>query len=479
MFELFIKRIESMIQSALWNPFAMYLTTLDGTELELFFNVAKNSEKAIDLITKQLELFVERSTSSLVPNSHLGEKEVISSLMRFVCQLTNMVNKHMENCFHAQKSLMESLEKLVNIHAFNIPVSFSQFCLLGDGLLDINPDVEQLSSQMDLLFSLIREKDIFLRLYEQQLALRLLQDHRYSSELIHFFFEKVKRRYGSNSVSKIRGMMADSNSVKHLSEEFQTFMAEKYADTPRPTFECNFYVLNCQYWPQPRSGDAPTLECFETLREKFSEFYQNTTSMRRLKWINQFETVVLKGILDEESKKPYEFSLSLPQAAILLLFNDDEQLTLLKVQERASFSSALVEQCIKIFLQYQPPILIKSPAHGYNAEDLISANSSFHSDIRQHTLPLPNFSGNAHTPAPTKVDKDHFVKHRRYKLQSRMARLLKHSKIMTKSDLFSMVRADQVMGFVPEVKELEACLEELIDQEYIERKSNQTLHYIP
>jgi hypothetical protein len=111
------------------------------------------------------------------------------------------------------------LESLVNHQLFNIPVLFAHFCYNEFAVEGEAIDV--LSSQMDLLFSLMKEKEVFLRLYEQHLALKLLRDYKYSTALMDSFFEKVKQRNGSNSISKIRGMLGDAGKVGKLSSEFE------------------------------------------------------------------------------------------------------------------------------------------------------------------------------------------------------------------------------------------------------------------
>jgi len=91
----------------------------------------------------------------------------------------------------------------------------------------------------------------------------------------------------------------------------------------------------------------------------FKKFYETKTKHRKLTWIYGLGTCSLTGKFQPRS---IELQLSTFQAALLLLFNDDDKLTMEQIQERLHLPQDDTVRALHSLACAKYKILLKEPA---------------------------------------------------------------------------------------------------------------------
>jgi cullin 1 len=115
--------------------------------------------------------------------------------------------------------------------------------------------------------------------------------------------------------------------------------------------------------------------------EVFKDFYETKTKHRKLTWIQSLGTCNLIGIFDQ---KTIELIVSTSQAAVLLLFNDADQLSYSEIAAQLnSNNDDLVKLLCSLSLK-KYKILVKDPnTETISPNDIFSFNFKFTDKMRR------------------------------------------------------------------------------------------------
>jgi len=123
--------------------------------------------------------------------------------------------------------------------------------------------------------------------------------------------------------------------------------------------DTNVVVLNDLYWPLQKGLELILPAEFSGAASAFEEYYKTTTEKRKLTWLyNQGTVAVQHTFLDEKKKaKRIEVQISVIQAAILMLFNDDSSHSFKDIQSELNIAEEQLKFSIAPLIYAKFPLL--------------------------------------------------------------------------------------------------------------------------
>jgi len=123
--------------------------------------------------------------------------------------------------------------------------------------------------------------------------------------------------------------------------------------------DTNVVVLNDLYWPLQKGLELVLPAEFTGSASAFEEYYKTTTEKRKLTWLyNQGTVAVQHTFLDEKKKaKRIEVQVSVIQAAILMLFNDDSSHSFKDIQSELNVNEEQLKFSIAPLIYAKFPLL--------------------------------------------------------------------------------------------------------------------------
>jgi hypothetical protein len=136
-------------------------------------------------------------------------------------------------------------------------------------------------------------------------------------------------------------MFTDMSVSADLNREYQ----EK--EQEHKTLHFSILVLTAGSWPltQQAASQFNLPAVLESSVTKFTSFYSGRYNGRKLTWLFHLSKA---EVLFHQLGKRYELSASLFQAAILLLFNEGNSLTLEEIEEQSALNDVEIRRAIKV-----------------------------------------------------------------------------------------------------------------------------------
>lgn len=179
---------------------------------------------------------------------------------------------------------------------------------------------EALDKAMDV-FKYMEDRDYFQKFYAKFLSRRLVSFSSVSADAEESMISRLKDLCGFEYTSKLQRMFTEAGLSKELNDRFQ-------ASELAPASPISFYsfVLTTGVWPLAApSSDFRVPAALQPTHDAFTRFYHTQHTHRQLTWLWHLSTNELHATLQG---RKYVFLTSTYQAAILLLFNTHEVLTL-------------------------------------------------------------------------------------------------------------------------------------------------------
>lgn len=214
-------------------------------------------------------------------------------------------------------------------------------------------------------------------------------------------------------------------------------------------------VLGTNFWPLvPQQTDYTVPREVQRTHERFSKFYNDVHSGRKLTWLwhvskNELRTTYLP--------QKYIFMTSAYQMAILTQFNENDSLSYQDIADGTKVDDKI--------LRPQMTLLVKSKVLLLDG-DTYDLNMNFKSKkIRvQLNQPIRAEQKAEATEVLQSVDED-----RKFVYQATIVRLMKARKTMKHQALIQDVAQTISSKFTPKVAEIKKAIDYLIDKEYLER----------
>ncbi|RIB08915.1 Cullin [Gigaspora rosea] len=309
--------------------------------------------------------------------------------------------------------------------------------------------------------------DVYQKFYSRMLAKRLIYGNSASDEAEGNMITRLKIACGVEYTSKLQKMFTDIT----ISAEINNKFAEYIKKNSSPV-DFSILVLTAGAWPLTQSSmtefQLPTE--LERNVSHFSTFYNGHHIGRRLTWLWHLSKADVKlNYLD----KRYEFSVSLHQLGVLLLFNNVDTYSFRDIREHTGLNDLELKRVMKpmvdlsVFLVSTPGTLqddteVKLNMEFTNKRNKIKISSSLQTETHQEN-----------DATRKSVDED-----RKLYLQASIVRVMKSRKSLTHPLLVQEVINQAKSRFNPNMPMIKKCIEQLLEKQYIQRSKDNRDEYV-
>lgn len=243
-------------------------------------------------------------------------------------------------------------------------------------------DLEATLVQIMTVFKYIEDKDVFQKFYSRMLARRLVHTSSSSDDAETSMISKLKEACGFEYTNKLQRMFQDMQISKDLNSGFKEFEAKLDEGGASKAIDASYSILGTGFWPltAPNTEFAPPQDIVKAY-ERFSKFYGQKHSGRKLTWLWQLCKGEVKANYCKATKVPYTFQVSTYQMAILLIFNESDTNSYDDIQKATQLSPDVLDPSLGIFVKAK--VLLQSPEGAYKPETKFKLNYDFkHKKIR-------------------------------------------------------------------------------------------------
>ncbi|KAF9555850.1 Cullin-4B [Agrocybe pediades] len=324
---------------------------------------------------------------------------------------------------------------------------------------------------LDRALSLYRftdDKDVFRTFYHRSLAKRLLLAKSASDDFEKAMLKKLKENYDPEF-----GMGEDMFKDLALSRESMREYHEKLPEDSAGR-KLNAMVLQRSAWPftaQKETVDLPP--SMQTELTKYTNYYKSKHSGRVLDWDHSLGTVTLKARFNPGDK---ELTVSLYQALVLLLFNEDTEIPYTDIKEHTNMAEADLKRTLQSLACGKKKVLKKIPAgKDVDDTDVFKYNAEF---TDPHRVVHINSIQAKVSPEESKKTNDSIEEDRKYTLDAAIVRIMKARKEMSYEQLKTATIEAVKSHFAPQVDTIKKRIDYLVEQEYLERSETDRSKYL-
>jgi cullin 1 len=321
---------------------------------------------------------------------------------------------------------------------------------------------EQLEKIVKIL-AYVSDKDLFAENAKQKLANRLLSDSSASEDLERSLLSKLKHSCGQQFTQKMEQMVGDLQMAKENSPKYLEWLREQGAkiDQAVAKVDLSTIILSDGSWPTYKHVEMQLSGDLTQCVQNYTNFYCDTHHSRRLTWLYDLGSVTLNI---KFAQKPIEISCSTIQAVILLLFRDDDSLTVEHICEKMQLDLESVKKELPaiMFSKYKLLKTSNPSKRLIEKEDVITFNDDFTDKARK--IKIPKITQIDRKVVNEVVDLD-----RGHTIEAAIVRLMKSRKQMKLPQLLVEVNNSLKKLFLPDVKKVKKCIEKLIETEFIAR----------
>lgn len=394
---------------------------------------------ALESIRNALCKYVRKAGVEMVSNED-RDKDLVSDLLAFKELLDSVLDSSFFASEELSHAIKDSFETFINVRQ-NKPAEliakFVDLQLRGGGKGTNDVELESLLDRVMTLFRYIQGKDVFEAFFKKDLAKRLLHGKSGSVDAEKSMISKLKQECGSGFTNKLEGMFKDME----LSRDVMTAYSDSslrcglFPGTPPPpalpalhasrltrsaehpltfarsrphllsillpcpqlparcapfrrtqlatTVDSDFqiHVLTTGYWPPYPPAPMSIPRDLAMHQEAFEKFYLSKHQGRRLAWQNsQGHATVKAQFGDGQSRREHMLQVSLYQGAILLLFNQSDDLSYDEIRNAVGMDEKELKVTLQSLACAKIKILVKSPkGRDVNNGDSFSFHSKFES----------------------------------------------------------------------------------------------------
>ncbi|CAM4808242.1 unnamed protein product [Rotaria magnacalcarata] len=409
-------------------------------------------ETLLDLHTKYMNIIKETFT---------GDPEFVSSLDKACSTIVNM--------------------KYGNRLSAKAPELLAHYCdslLRKSSKAATDSEIEEKLLNSITIFKYLDDKDYFQRFYQKMLARRLINQQSISIDTEEFMVTKLKQICGYEFTGKLARMFQDIKVSDDLNTEFLEYLKSELSSTTSNQtmtnligLDFNIYVLQANSWPvtQPATNTFILPHLLEKPLHMFESFYGKKYSGRKLCWMYNLSNAEIRMTHLDRS---YFVTMGTYQMAILLQFNDHEQLTVNELEEATKLNTKELDKQIISLLDAK---FILGNASALSSDSKISINFDYKNKRTKFKIALLPQKEATHDPESSQkaVEED-----RKFYLQAVIVRIMKARKKLKHNSLIEEVITQSKQRFSPSIQIIKKCIEILIDKQYLERSSSDEYSYI-
>ena len=368
-------------------------------------------------------------------------------------------------------------------------------------------EIDEKLSLSIIVFKYIDDKDIFQKFYSKNMARRLIFSQLASMEAEESMINKLKQVCGYEFTAKLHRMFTDIGVSNDLRESFNQSLRNKNTQLG---INFSIYVLQAGSWPL---GQSPVTsfalpEIFAQSVKAFEDYYYSKYNGRVLTWLYHHCTADLK--LCYTARRQYSVSMQTFHAAILLLFENTDELSFEEISKSTQLSDDQLNKHLQGLLEVKILTIVGeqssvSPTSSSSETNELTASVATQSKFDDNTASASVQQYSFSSATRIKLNLDFTSKRAKFKIsviqrdtqyqqireqseseqthssidedrklyiQAAIVRVMKSRKLAKHNQLIQEVIGLTKNHFTPSVAMIKKCIEILIEKQYLERKAN-------
>jgi len=258
-----------------------------------------------------------------------------------------------------------------------------------------------------------------------------------------------------------------------LSREFLREFHNRISETSSAR-KLSVMVLQRSVWPfAVRKKDVDLLPSMQTDLLSYTNFYKAKHQGHKLEWDHSLGTATIRGRFNGGNK---DLTVSLYQAVVLLLFNDETEIGYKAILEATRMDEPELKRTLQSLACANKKVLKKRPAgRDVNDDDVFYFNAEFtdpRAKVHINSIQAKD------TPEESKRTQSHIDSDRKHYLDAAIVRIMKAKKELTYEALKAQTIEAVKSHFVPDVNVIKQRIGGLVDQEYLRRDEDDMNKYI-
>lgn len=332
-------------------------------------------------------------------------------------------------------------------------------------------DLEYRMDQVIIVLKYIKDKDVFQKFYSRMLAKRLVLHQPFSDDAEASMIFKLKLECGSSFVWTMQSMVHDMAVSKHVNEKFIEHVQKSGENLG---LDFSIQVLTSESWPFRHSFALDLPLELEHSVQRFTQFYSQRHSARKLHWLHNFSRGEL---LTNCFQASYTLQASTCQIAVLLRFNHALSFTVQQLQEGTGMPMAFLRQVLQTLLKFKLLVCVEAgvlASGDLRPETIVSLFEGYNQKKIRVNINVP-LNPNVKEQQEGTENKRH--EDRKMLIQACIVRIMKQRGTLKHGDLQEEVLRRLNSNFEPHVPIINECIKMLIDKEYLERAEDQADTY--
>ncbi len=486
-------------------------------EMSAMYDLFARVPSSVDFLRDALCERIKADGKALIADQDRGDttpSAFIKGLLAMRAKFTNVAEVAFRGEKKVLKRLKESFEDFLNAdtRAANCLAIYADE-LLKSGLKGASEEeVNTRLNMVILIFRYLSDKDVFESYYKQHLARRLLAGRSVSDDAERIMVSQLKAECGYQFTSKLEGMFNDMRISRDIREAYKTYKrsnpqqaknehgeqqdnndndtttdstgtaaaAVAKTDKNAKPVEIEVDVLTAGHWPSQNTPDCNLPEQIRGAIDHFTEFYLKKHTGRKLSWQSSTGSVEMQATFGDST---YRLCVSTYQMCILMLFNDNNVLTLGQIKAETNIPDMELRRHLISLCTSRHRILRKGSKgkHISGDNDTFTLNNSYKSQFKRVKVPLVSMkeaakSGATKGGAAGSKDPNGSAKlppmveeERRHLVEAAIVRIMKTRKTLQHNDLIAEVTKQLTVRFVPTPQFIKKRIEGLIERDYLER----------
>ncbi|KAL4002018.1 Cullin family protein [Acanthocheilonema viteae] len=465
------------------NEFGNLLESNKDSDLERMYTLCDRVENGLDELRLALEKHIARQGEAAldkISDMAINDpKQYVSTILEVHKRYHSLVTCSFKNEPGFVQALDKACTSFINRNSVTkkanntskSPELLARYCDLLLKKSAKNPEeneLEELLNQIMIVFKYIEDKDVFQKFYTKMLAKRLVNELSASDEAESNMISKLKQMCGFEYTSKLQRMFTDTSLSKDITERYKQHLATKNMNLG---LDFSIMVLGSGVWPFSQSPifDIPVqlTKCMES----FNEFYQTQHTGRKLTWL----LAQCRGELSAYGfQRKYTFTATTAQMAVLMLYNENAEMTLQHICDSTKLRREVVAQIAQALVKVEL-LSIAGSKIDIDANTPLATVLRLNSDFSNKKLKVDL----SKTMARAEIRQETVEVHksveddRRLVVQAAIVRIMKMRKKMKHTQLITEVLAQLASRFKPKVPMIKKCIDILIEKEYLQRVENE------
>eukprot|EP00041_Stephanoeca_diplocostata_P032530 m.1043233 g.1043233 ORF g.1043233 m.1043233 type:complete len:776 (-) comp24167_c0_seq5:2631-4958(-) len=387
------------------------------------------------------------------------------------------------------------------IHASELLAKYCDSLLKKSSKLGGDGEIDGILSVLVNIFRYVDDKDVFQKNYSKLLAKRLIHNTSLSEEAEELMISKLKQCCGYEYTSKLQQMFTDMRLSSALNSKFgQTEVGGVAVGNGFKVL-----VLQSGAWPLGMGATSPLQlpPAQEQCLRHFEVFYESQHSGRKLNWLHHLSTAEL---MFRGAKQKYEFTVTAPQMAVLLLYNlaDTDasasdtlssdtpstatagsapvSLVVGNIAAKTGLSKKEIDRTLRSLVLAKVLKVSGCGASLCSSGDIACStrlvlNCDYSNKKRRVKL---TGAIQRETPQDAKKLQEAVLDDRKHFLLAAIVRVMKSRKVLQYNCLIDSTIHLANARFKPSIVSIKRCIEELIDKQFLQRSvdNKQELHYV-